>query len=75
MLVNLKAALAFRGARQSDLALELKISTGYLSEVIHCRRELPPHLRAHAAEFLDVDETWLFSSVAGLPPRAGRGGA
>lgn len=64
MLVNLKAALAMRRATQAELAAELKISTGLLSEVIHGRKQLAPHQRTRAAEFLGAEETWLFASVS-----------
>jgi len=56
MLVNLKAALAMRRATQAELAAELKISTGLLSEVIHGRKQLAPYLRTRTAEFLAADE-------------------
>jgi transcriptional regulator with XRE-family HTH domain len=68
MLMNLKAALAVRRLRQAELALELKISTGLLSEVIQGRKDLPPHLRTRAAEFLRADEAWLFSATTFVPP-------
>jgi len=64
MLVNLKAALAMRRATQAELAAELKISTGLLSEVIHGRKQLAPYQRTRAAEFLSADEAWLFARVS-----------
>ena len=64
MLVNLKVALAMRRAKQAELAAELKVSTGFLSEVIHGRKQLAPHQRTRAAEFLGADEAWLFASVS-----------
>ena len=69
MLANLKAALAVRRLRQADLAVELKISASVVSEVVCGRRELAPHLRTRAAEFLGVDEGWLFAETRALPPR------
>ena len=64
MLVNLKAALAMRRATQAELAAELKISAGLLSEVIHGRKQLAPYQRTRAAEFLSADEAWLFVRVS-----------
>jgi transcriptional regulator with XRE-family HTH domain len=63
MLVNLKAALAMRRTTQAELAAELKISTGLLSEVIHGRKQLAPHQKARASEFLSADESWLFAET------------
>jgi hypothetical protein len=63
MLVNLKAALAMRRTTQAELAAELKISTGLLSEAIHGRKQLAPHCKARAAEFLCADESWLFAET------------
>jgi transcriptional regulator with XRE-family HTH domain len=72
MLVNLKAGLAMRRLRQAELALELKISTGLLSEVIQGRKQLAPHLKTRAAEFLGADESWLFAETKFVPlPRKG----
>jgi transcriptional regulator with XRE-family HTH domain len=63
MLVNLKAALAMRRVTQAELAAELKISTGLLSESIHGRKRLAPHQKTRASEFLCVDESWLFAEA------------
>jgi len=67
MLMNLKAALLVRRVRQAELAVQLKISTGFLSEVIRGRKQLAPHLRTRAAEFLEADEGWLFDETKFVP--------
>ena len=69
MLMNLKAALLVRRVRQAELAVQLKISTGFLSEVIQGRKQLAPHLRTRAAEFLETDELWLFDETKFVPVR------
>ena len=70
MLANFKTALAARGMRQIELALELKISPTALSEIVNGRRTASPSLRARLAELLQADEAWLFSSVTRIPNRA-----
>lgn len=70
MLVNFKTALAARGTRQVELALELKIAPTVLSEIVNGRRSANPSLRARLAEMLQVDEAWLFSSFTRIPNRA-----
>ena len=67
MFVNLKAALAARGIRQVDLAIRIKRSSGYLSEVIAGRAKPEPHIRTRIAEILNADETWLFSTSFRVP--------
>jgi transcriptional regulator with XRE-family HTH domain len=69
MLVNFKTALAVRGTRQVELALELKISPTVLSEIVNGRRSASASLRARLAEMLGVDEAWLFSSFTRIPNR------
>ena len=70
MLANFKTAVAARGMRQVDLALELKIAPSVLSEIINGRRSASPSLRARLAELLQADEAWLFSSFTRIPNRA-----
>jgi transcriptional regulator with XRE-family HTH domain len=67
MLANLKTALAARRVRQIDLALELKISPSFLSEILNERRQPNPSLRARIAEALDADERWLFACITRIP--------
>ena len=67
MLVNLKAAIVARGIRQADLAIQIKRSGGYLSEVIAGRVKLEPHARTCIAEILNADEAWLFSTSFRVP--------
>lgn len=73
MLVNLKSAIAARGFRQVDLALELKIAPSVLSEIVNGRRSADVSLRARLAEVLEADESWLFSTLTRIPPRDGAG--
>lgn len=70
MLVNFKTALAARGMRQIELALELKIAPTVLSEIVNGRRSASPSMRARLAEMLQVDEAWLFSSFTRIPNRS-----
>ena len=69
MLANFKTALAARGMRQVELALELKIAPTILSEIVNGRRSASPPLRARLAEMLQADEDWLFSSFTRIPNR------
>jgi transcriptional regulator with XRE-family HTH domain len=71
VLVNLKSAIAARGLRQVDLALELKIAPSVLSEIVNGRRSAYASLRARLAEALQADELWLFSTITRIPPRDG----
>ena len=67
MLFNLKTAIAARGWRQVDFALEQKIPPTTLSEIINERRQADSSLRARIATALRADEQWLFSTVARIP--------
>jgi hypothetical protein len=69
VLVNFKTALAARGMRQIELALDLKVSPTVLSEIVNGRRSANPSLRARLAEVLQADEAWLFSSFTRIPKR------
>jgi transcriptional regulator with XRE-family HTH domain len=71
VLVNLKSAIAARGLRQVDLALELKIAPSVLSEIVNGRRSADVSLRGRLAEALQADESWLFSTLTRIPPRDG----
>ena len=73
MLANFKTALAARGMRQIELALELKVSPTVLSEIVNGRRTASPSLRARLAELLQADEACLFSSVTRIPNRGDSG--
>lgn len=63
MLANMKATLAARRLRQVDLAIELKISSSLLSEIVNGRRSAEPSLRARLAEILQADQDWLFGET------------
>ena len=67
MLVNFKTALAARKISQADLAQSVKITPTVLSEIIHERRRADASLRAKIATALNVDESWLFSTLTRLP--------
>ena len=67
MLVNFKAALAARRMKQVDLALDLRIDPTFLSRVINRRCEADASLRARLAAALEVEEAWLFQTVARIP--------
>lgn len=69
VLANFKTALAARGMRQIELALELKIAPTVLSEIVNGRRTATPWLRVRLAEMLQADEAWLFSSFTRIPNR------
>jgi len=71
MLANLKAALAARRLRQADLAFALKLAPSTLSEIIHGRRRVEPHIAARIAEILEADPEWLFTEIRHIPaPKA-----
>jgi transcriptional regulator with XRE-family HTH domain len=70
VLVNFKTALAARGMRQIELALDLKVSPTVLSEIVNGRRSASPSLRARLAEVLQADEAWLFSTFTRIPKHA-----
>ena len=67
MLVNFKAALAARRVKQIDLALQLKLDPTFLSRIINRRCEADASLRARLAAALEVEEAWLFQTVARIP--------
>jgi transcriptional regulator with XRE-family HTH domain len=67
MLSNLKTALAARRMRQAELAQAIGIGPSTLSEFIHGRAELAPHLLTRIAEALQADPRWLFSRVTHIP--------
>jgi transcriptional regulator with XRE-family HTH domain len=67
LLVNLKSAIAARGLRQVDLALELKIAPSVLSEIVNGRRQAEDSLRARLSQLLQADEAWLFSRITRIP--------
>jgi transcriptional regulator with XRE-family HTH domain len=67
VLANLKATLAVRRIRQVDLAIQLKISSSVLSEIINGRRPLPQDLAERIAGALNADPNWLFSPLMDIP--------
>ena len=67
MLSNLRTALAARRIRQAELAHAIGIAPSTLSEFIHGRAELAPHLLTRIAEALQADPGWLFSRVTHIP--------
>ena len=67
MRSNLKTALAARRMRQVELAQAIGIAASTLSEFIHARTELSPHLLMRIAEKLQADPAWLFATVTHIP--------
>jgi transcriptional regulator with XRE-family HTH domain len=67
VLVNLKTAIAARGMRQVDLAMELTMPPSVLSEIVHCRRPVDPRVADRIAEILRADREWLFASITRIP--------
>jgi transcriptional regulator with XRE-family HTH domain len=67
MLSNLKTALAARRMRQVELAQAIGVAPSTLSEFIHGRATLPPHLLTRIAEALQADPAWLFARVTYIP--------
>ncbi len=67
MRLNLKVALAARRIRQAELAAAVGVAPSTLSEFIHGRAELAPHLQERIAEMLRADRDWLFASVTRIP--------
>ena len=67
MLAHLKAAMAIRRIRQSEVAAVAKMSTATFSFVVHGVQELAPHLRRRVTEFLQADEDWLFVDIRVIP--------
>jgi transcriptional regulator with XRE-family HTH domain len=64
MLLRLKFAIAARGLKQVDLALELRIPPSTLSEIINERRRPDDLTRKLISRRLgETDEDWLFSSI------------
>ena len=66
---NLKLQIFRRGLRQNVLAQELKIDETFLSKVIHGHREPSAIVRKRIAEYLAVDENWLFEKYPTEDPR------
>jgi len=67
MLAHLKAAIAIRRVRQSEVAAAVKMSTAVFSFVVHGEKKLAPHERRRVAEFLQADEDWLFQDIRVIP--------
>lgn len=67
MLINFKSAMAARGHKQVDFAVNLRISPVFLSQIIHERVKPDAALRSRLARALDADEEWLFSNVVRIP--------
>jgi transcriptional regulator with XRE-family HTH domain len=60
MYPNLKLHIFRLGLRQNYLARELGIPDAVLSKIIHGYKEPRAEERRRLAEFLHVDENWLF---------------
>lgn len=61
MYPNLKLEIFKRGIRQNHLAKLLGIHDAILSKIIHGYREPSVAQRKLLAEYLEVDEAWLFA--------------
>jgi hypothetical protein len=70
MLANFKAALAARGMKQIDLALNLRIPSSTMSEIVNERRYADASTRERIASALRVEESWLFSRRVKIPEPA-----
>ena len=61
--VRLKTKLIERGISQIELAHELGIDDGYISNIIRGWRNPPDNLKRQIAERLDADVWWLFGTI------------
>lgn len=60
MYPNLKLQIFRSAVRQNFLARELGIDESILSKIIHGYREPSKHQRESLAQYLGVEESWLF---------------
>lgn len=70
MYPNLKLQIWRSGIHQNQLAREVCIDETLLSRIINGYREPSAQLKARIAQFLKVDEDWLFDKELQLPSRA-----
>ncbi len=68
MYPNLKLHMFKRGIHQNRLARQLGIADAVLSKIIHGYREPTKAERALMAEYLQVDEAWLFEKYESTEP-------
>jgi transcriptional regulator with XRE-family HTH domain len=60
MYPNLKLEIFRRGIQQNNVAKDLSINEANLSKIIRGYREPTESQRRQLAEYLQVDEAWLF---------------
>lgn len=65
MYPNLKLEIFKRGIRQNHLAKEVGINEVVLSKIIHGFRDPSASQRSVLAEYLEVDQNWLFEKYDG----------
>ena len=71
MYPNLKLQIFRSSIRQNFLARELRIDESILSKIIHGYREPSKQQRESLAQYLGVEEAWLFEKYeVGAPTRA-----
>lgn len=67
MYANLKLHIWRSGIHQNRLARELNIDETVLSRIINGYRRPSPQMRSRIAQYLQVDEAWLFRSKTHAP--------
>ena len=67
MYPNLKLQIFKLGIRQNQIAKELKFCESQLSKIINGYREPSEGERKILAEFLNVEEAWLFERHENVP--------
>lgn len=67
MFPNLKLQIFRRGSHQNQLAKALSIDETVLSKIIHGYRDPTLAQRQLLANYLDVDEAWLFERFEAPP--------
>jgi transcriptional regulator with XRE-family HTH domain len=70
MYPNLKLQIFKQGVHQNHIARALRIDESVLSKIIHGYREPSEGQRKQLADFLRVEETWLFEKYNGVPQRS-----
>ena len=73
MYLNLKLSIWQAGLRQNRLAKALRMDEALLSKIVNGFREPTPAQRKSIAEFLNKDETWLFTRPSGGAPQGANG--
>jgi transcriptional regulator with XRE-family HTH domain len=71
MYPNLKLQIFKLGIRQNQIAKELKFCESQLSKIINGYREPSEGERKLLAEFLNVEEDWLFERHENIPTPQG----